>query len=284
MADAQNLETLLAGPFPDSVDPWAEAGRYFHQLHSGLIEQSLDQIGLPLLQRGYLVGKETSLQIAENRKPDLFVRYGDFVPSPPTLSPWSYVAEATAVESAVGLALEAEMIPDLQNIVIHQRERGRLITVIEFISPRNKLSPFEIEAYQQRRQRLLYQGVHVVEIDLTRSNKRLVELDPSPLDARLDYAYAVMVFVVGQAARLIPISVGDSLPRIAIPLHAEVIPLALQPAYTRAYRTAMIAPQMLHDDHYNEAGLPFPSLLTLDQRQTALATLTRWQSDNKIAS
>jgi hypothetical protein len=34
----EDVEHLSAGPFLGQVDPWAEAGRYFYQIHAGVID------------------------------------------------------------------------------------------------------------------------------------------------------------------------------------------------------------------------------------------------------
>jgi hypothetical protein len=68
------VELLMRGPFPGTIDPWAEAGRYFHQIHAGMIGALLEQLRLPLLRMGYVASREVSLQIAEGREPDMAVR------------------------------------------------------------------------------------------------------------------------------------------------------------------------------------------------------------------
>jgi hypothetical protein len=67
------VQHLFAGPFPGQIDPWAEDAHYFQQIHAGMIDQLLQQVRTPLAEMGYRVGREASLQIADNREPDIFV-------------------------------------------------------------------------------------------------------------------------------------------------------------------------------------------------------------------
>lgn len=60
---ASNFELLENGPFPSHIDPWAERGRYFHQMHAHMIGYLLDAIQRPMYERGYVVGRESSVQI-----------------------------------------------------------------------------------------------------------------------------------------------------------------------------------------------------------------------------
>jgi hypothetical protein len=64
---AAYFEAVQHGPFPGLVDPWAEDARYFHQLHGSIIGFMVEQLQDSLLQLGYQAGRETSLQIIENR-------------------------------------------------------------------------------------------------------------------------------------------------------------------------------------------------------------------------
>jgi hypothetical protein len=44
-ADAY-VEHWSAGPFPGRIDPWAEAGHYFKQIHGGVISELLEDYGI----------------------------------------------------------------------------------------------------------------------------------------------------------------------------------------------------------------------------------------------
>jgi hypothetical protein len=268
---AEFVEHLTNGPFPGTIDVWAEAGRYFQQIHSGMIDHILEQIQRPLLAMGYLAGKETSLQIMEGRQPDVFVRRsGDQGGRTPTLERWDYVAAAVAVMSEPGLEAEE---PELLSLHITEFATSQLVTVVEIVSPRNKSQDYVIEDYRQRRARLVQeQGINVVEIDPTRSVKRLLD---HPFTASAHYHVAV--YLPLEWPRVIPLTIGEPIKRFALPLRGQVVPVEPQAAYDHAYRTATIAGHIQNEGRYTEDALPFPTLLSDDQRRQALVTVQKWQ-------
>ena len=82
------------GSFPGQIDLWAEAGRYFKQLHTEMISHLLGQIQDSLDNMVYLAVRETSLQITERREPDIHIRRKSDLPSTPAPE-WDYPAAAT---------------------------------------------------------------------------------------------------------------------------------------------------------------------------------------------
>lgn len=260
---------LMQGPFPNSIDPWAEVGRYFHQIHSGMIGHLQEQMRDTLLDMGYVAACEISLQITERREPDIHIRYKTpGVPEP--IKTWNYSVAAERVLAEPGISTASEA-PDFDALFI--KEAGRLVTVIEIISPSNKVDLLEIERYKTHRDKLRAEGVNFVEIDLTRSVKRIVYLEHDIMPP-----YHVAIYLPWQSSPLmIEIGWADRLKRIAIPLREDVVPVELQDAYTNAYEVSTIAVQMNDEGHYQEDNLPFPSLLTDEQRQDALAAVEAWK-------
>ena len=66
-SQSNKINLMEQGPLPTHIDPWAEKGRYFHQLHPHIIGYLLDQISDGLYMRGYVVGRETSVQITASQ-------------------------------------------------------------------------------------------------------------------------------------------------------------------------------------------------------------------------
>jgi hypothetical protein len=264
------LEYMSIGPFPGRVDPWAEKGRYFHQIHSGIISNLIEQIRSPLLKMGYRIGKEASLQIAAGREPDIFIQRA--MNASETVKSWDYELAAAEVLAEAGILVEEEV--DLQALHIKEIGTSRLVTIIEIISPSNKEKSNYMADYRMRRERLLLEkNVNVVEIDLTRSVKRLVLSDISQ-----HYAYHVAVFLPGTAPRFIGMDFEQALSRIAVPLREQVVPTELQVAYSHAYQSVAIGDQINSEDDYSETKLPFPSLLTEKQRHEALERVKGWRA------
>jgi hypothetical protein len=256
------------GPFPNRIDPWAEDDTYFHAIHESMIDAMLRVLREPLFKLGYRARRERSLQIAEGRKPDLFVNLADIRrQKQPRLN---YELAAGEVLAPIGEVLHEE--PWLDALHIHIAD-GTLVTVIEIISPRNKDRAQDINAYKERRSRLyLERDVRVVEIDLTRSVKRLVERMSGQ-----SAPYFAAVFIPGEAVRVIALPFDSALERIAIPLITEVVAVDLQHVYTTAYQTNMTAQHIEEEHRYTDEYLPFPSLLTDEQRSAALDAVRVWQ-------
>lgn len=264
------VEHLSAGPFPGQVDPWAETGRYFHQIHGGMISSLANYLQPRLLPIGYRLNREISLQITEGREPDISIQYA--MKSSPPKTHLNYELAATEVLAEPGVTLEPGW--DLHAIQIRELKSGDLVTVIELISPSNKIKPESLAAYKLRRERLVVdEGVNIVEVDLTRSVKRLI----SDLIAS-DYAYHTAVHIPGQSTHFIGMAYGQSLKRVALPLRDQVVAVELQSAYDEAYRVVTIAGQLDELGDYTEDKLPFPSLLTSVQRQEALEAVKVWQA------
>jgi hypothetical protein len=260
-----------AGPFPAQVDPFAETGRYFQQIHASMINRIVEDIQDTLWDLGYVAGSETSLQILDKREPDVFVRR-EADPLPPP-APWDYPAAAEAIHTSPGLAVETGL-PELQSIDITSLDDGRLVTVLEIVSPSNKAREADIQAYRIRRYGLLTRGVNLVEIDLTRSAKRLMDNHWVP-----DYAYHVAIYLPQQPARLLGMTYGAPLEPFALPLRGDVVPVDVQKVYQYAYGLKRIAVQINQEDGYRSEKLPFPSLLSDKQKVAALAAVEAWQPE-----
>ena len=259
---------LQQGPFPGQIDPWAEAGRYFQQIHSGMINRLQDHLQDELNMRGYQVGKEASLQIFGHRKPDLYVQSASSERQPGT--DWDYAAVAAALEVEAGVSVLDEE-PELEALHIRELETGDLVTVVEFISPRNKINPGEMQTYREQREDLfLNQGVNVVEIDATRSLRRLLRA--------ADHAYHIAIFLPGQLPRMLVSEFAEPLKPFALPLRAEAIRVEPQLIYEQAYQRGSIAGLMHTETDYAADALPFPSTLTSAQQQAALEAVTQWRA------
>lgn len=256
------------GPFPNQVDPWAEDAHYFQQLHNDMIGHFARQLEPLLDPLGYEIGREASLQIAEGREPDLYIQrsmgMGIATPTPSL----KYSLAATEIEAEPGVRLDHEVNLN----ALHIQASGNLITVIELISPGNKIKAEAIADYRARRERLIERGVNVVEIDTTRSVKRLI-YDP----IAGEYPYHATVFIPGDSPYFIGIEYGQPLKRIAIPLRVETVPIELHDAYTDAYRLYSLASQMLEAGHYVEDHLPFPTLMSDKRRREALEAVEKWK-------
>jgi uncharacterized protein DUF4058 len=263
------IDYLSRGPFQGRVDPWAEAVQYFHQIHGCIISNLLERLRVPLLKLGYIASRETSLQVLERSQPDMAIRQKP----PVTAAGWDYVAAAEAVKMEPGILIEGDM-PELEAVYIRRTDRmGELITLVEIVSPGNKDKPSDIADYQERRERFVHdKGINVVEVDLTRSIKRLVRDRMAQL-----YSYHIAIHLPSES-RLIASEYGDGVHSFALPLRHEIIPIETQSVYDAAYQQASIAPQIEHQGDYTLSKLPFPTLLTETEKQQAIEQVEKWQT------
>lgn len=115
---------------------------------------------------------------------------------------------------------------------------GRLITVIEVLSPANK-SGDGWNDYRRKQQAYLSSHVNLVEIDLLRGGEHVLAFPRKDLEAAAAFPYMICVCRTTDRWQRheYPIPLRQRLPAIAIPLRETDagIPLDLQPLVDRAY-------------------------------------------------
>jgi hypothetical protein len=118
---------------------------------------------------------------------------------------------------------------------LRQRSDGRLVTLIEVISPANKTTGEGRQAYLSRRQDVRRQNAHVVEIDLVLQGATLV--DSRDQAANWDYAVVVSRWTQPDRPQIYPTTLSKSLPRFRVPLASDDrdTVIDLQAAVNRAY-------------------------------------------------
>lgn len=261
-------ELLERGAFPNQIDPWSEEPRYFQQLHSSIIQQIVNQIRRPLGDMGYFVAKETSLQVLEGREPDISIQRIKHIPP---AQEWDFDGIGTALMAETGAEIA---VNDLEHISIRKQDGGDLVTVVEIVSPGNKRQDDIIAEYQTRRRDLVYsQLVNVVEIDLTRSVKRLFHHEDVSL-----YPYHIMIYLAGRNPRVIGCRFGERLKRFVLPLLREGIAVDPQLAYENAYRETGIARQIDIEGAYTLDNLKFPSLISAGEKDVLMRGLEEWRT------
>jgi hypothetical protein len=268
---AAEIALWRRGPIPNRVDLWLEIPNYYQSFHEQFIGTLVEQLADPLLAMGYVAGRETSLQVTERREPDLYLLQRPLRP----FKRWDYVLAARSLLAEPGVAAIEEA--ELSALAISDGRSGDLVTIVEIVSPGNKDRDTLIVDYQERRQRLfLERGINVVEIDLTRSVKRLTNNRYSAQSP-----YHIAVHLPTQPPRIISIGLDTPLPRIALPLRSEAIALEVSAAYARTYEKLLLAYHIDYGTGYREEHLPFPSLLTDTERARALQAVAEWKAELK---
>lgn len=150
------------------------------------------------------------------------------------------IAVATGIAEPVILEWVSEPIHEGIVTIIDRESGGRVVTVIEFVSPTNKRSGDGREQYLKKRNECFAGGVNYVEVDLTRDGNRYAEFLPfrAPIDLRQTYQAWVRRAAKPLRYEVYPLSLREALPTIGIPLRQSDadIGLGLQSLVDQCYR------------------------------------------------
>ena len=207
----------MKSPFP-GMDPYLETR--WSDVHSRLNIYASDALN-PLLPRGLLARTEERAIVAADDEdlrdiiPDVSV-YEHELADPP----WDAGGVATAVAEVVCVHLRKREIKQRFLEIRDARSGGRVITVIEFVSPTNKRPGDGLTKYQQKQQECRDADVNLVEIDLTRAGDRSLIMPVDYLKQKDRTTYQAWVSRAGEldkswACRL-PLT--QRLPSVPIPL------------------------------------------------------------------
>lgn len=231
----------LENPFP-GMNPWLEIG--WENAHAKLLTYISDALNESLppdlrvrTEEGLTIGAgdpETGRGV--RRRPDVAVTESWKHGLPPQWQP-EPAAGDTLVAEPDQIVLEEHVPPRWLEIT---DSTGRLVTVIELLSPSNKT--YERQEYKLRQQRYLECHVNLVEIDLLLSGTHTVAvsadlLKPSGDSARYIVCTARTAMPGQREIYLLPLR--ERLKPVRIPLRPsdkDVI-LDLQPLIDRCYQT-----------------------------------------------
>ena len=245
----------MKSPFP-GMDPYLEAR--WSDVHQTLITYSRDalQASLPPDLRARIeerVYVETEAEQIRRIVPDLHV--AQYHPARAGESPPAEAGGVTMAEPMVFL-LEDEEITE-GYLEIREAGGGKVITVIEFLSPGNKAGGEGQKMYLQKQQELLHSDTNLVEIDLLRSGQRVLAFPEHriPAQHRRDPLVCVRCAWSERARELYVLPLRERLRAIPIPLRQSdrPVPLPLQALIDRCYHNGRY-------DDINYAEPPWPAL------------------------
>ncbi len=125
--------------------------------------------------------------------------------------------------------------------IIDIKSGRRVVTVIEILSPSNKLAGPGRDLYLKKQEELREGGVSLVEINLNRTGKHVLTapLDRLPEGHRTPYAACVRRGWIPQEIEYYRIPLRERLPVIAIPLRPDDgdVPLDLQTLLDQCYES-----------------------------------------------
>jgi hypothetical protein len=205
-------------PFP-GMDPWLENPSIWLDLHNSLITAIRDAM-VPKVAPNYYVAVE---QRSYHNRPGAAV----YVGRPDVGITWTGATESLSssgeMRSSAGpglLELDVEVpvtdIVDEWYLEVREAAGGKLVTVIEVLSPTNKLRQPGRKQYLRRRDKILESRTSLVEIDLLRAGKPMPITILSPMTR--DYRILVSRGKLRPRARLYAFGLRQPIPTIPIPL------------------------------------------------------------------
>lgn len=228
----------MKSPFP-GMDPYLE--KYWGDLHHSLIQYARDalQPGLPpdlrarVEERVYL---ETEPGLGRMVVPDLHVAQVRRQPAP-TLALREEGGVAVAEPDIVFEVLEAPITEGY--LEIRERGGGKVITVIEFLSPANKLGGVGQQKYLEKQEQVLHSDASLVEIDLVRTGQRVLAMPNQQIrdEDQLQYLACISPGWRRSYRELYVMPMRRRLPVLPIPLRKaeRALSLDLQALLDHAY-------------------------------------------------
>lgn len=206
------MGTGMAGPFP-GMDPWLEHPELWPDVHNSLIAALATRLS-GILRPDCFVRIEERTYLAESEgllvgRPALSIRGVGRCEQPATPAS-GHAARVITVEVPV---------PDILHetwLEVRAVANAEVVTVIEVLSPSNKVRGSEGRAlYEKKRREILGSRTSLVEIDLVRAGT------PKPLHGAAeesDYRLLVSRGDRRPRAELVPFSVRDPIPAFPLPL------------------------------------------------------------------
>jgi len=241
------------------MDPYLEAPAQWPGVHQRLITYAADVLQSSLRPRYHvLIGER--VYIAE--PPQSFYPDVTLVQYPTQSEPsGGTVVTAPDTPTAVGEYLEeAQRQPYIEIVHVSSAE---VVTVIEVLSPSNKVGTGRAE-YLRKQQQVLSSGTHLVEIDLLRTGEHTVACPQARL--RGSYHFLVCINRIRQGWAVYCIPLQHRLPRIGIPLRPpdQDLILDIQAIFDRCYENGD------YEDFIDYYRPPTPPLEGSDAEWTAL--------------
>ena len=247
-------------PFP-GMDPYLERSGVWEEVHTRFIVAIADALG-PQVRPKYRVGVEQRTYLAV-MTPDEHELVGK--PDVLVASPRRQTQPIQVTVPTMGIAPRVAELPMPEEITERYLEvrdvvSGEVITVIELLSPTNKVTRDGRLQYERKRLRVLGSATHLIEIDLLRVGQ------PFPFrvqddDVQSDYRIIVSRAPERPQAEVYLFTIRDAIPDIPVPLQpGEVEPVLalnhlLHEVYDRAgydltvdYHQAPPPPQMCEQD------------------------------------
>ncbi|PDW00524.1 hypothetical protein CJ255_20605 [Candidatus Viridilinea mediisalina] len=221
-------------PFP-GMDPYLEHPSLWPNVHSSLIIALRDDLAPRLRPHYYVAVEERTVRLSPD---DLSFYMRPDVAVVPTDVPMKTRSSMPSPEPGI-VMVEVPQLEELREtyLAIYATDSQAVVTVLELLSPSNKLPGEGRRQYMQKRLNILASLTHLVELDLLRSGEAM------PITGylgRSDYRLLVSRAHQRPQAELRPFGVRQAIPSFTLPLRratpepkVELTPL-LHALYDRA--------------------------------------------------
>jgi len=252
----------MPSPFP-GMDPWLERPGFWPDVHDSLI-MSLRKALAPLLRPKYYLAVQQRTVIAVV-PPDSHAIFPDLAvleqhkSSPAQKTPFAAFVEPIIVEIPVQETITEDY---LEVVEVAGRQ---VVTIIEILSPSNKRSGDDRQAYISKREKIFRTPMNFVEIDLLRGWPPM-PFSFSPTNGHLSH-YRILVkrHASVRHAFLYPFSVRDPIPVFPLPLQ----PGDVEPPVCLSAGLKEIYDEYGYDLHIDYNRPPEPSLSENDAQWAA---------------
>ncbi len=243
----------MKSPFP-GMDPCLES--HWGDIHSSLMVYARNQINSQLpddLQAR--VEESLAVEVDDQARrtvyPDVCVVEQPDMPYGES----SVATEVVAVAEPCVLTLEDEPRTERHLEIVDLSDGGRVVTVIEILSPANKVGDPGRHLYVQKQRQYLDAGVNLVEIDLLRQGEFVLAAPQQriPSAYRTPYQICIRRAVDRGRVEIYRAPLREPLPNIPIPLRPtdRDVVLQLQPLIDACYRDGRY-----HHINYREEPVP----------------------------
>src|SRR5215510_882392 len=202
----------MKSPFP-SMDPYLEHPSLWPDVHNRLIAAIADDLSERVAPR-YYVGLERRTYLLKAYDV-VFIGRSDIAVASTTQASIGVSLPATA--SVTVLEVDVPMQDEISEnfLEIHEVKTGKLITILELLSPVNKLHKQGREEYERKRGYVFRSWTNLVEIDLLRAGDPMLVIGAQ---VKSDYRILVSPGLQRPRAALIAFMLRQPMPAFTLPL------------------------------------------------------------------
>jgi hypothetical protein len=248
---------------------WLQATNNWKGFHSQYLSRLYDEFKSQLLDLGYIVSMEESVQVRRSSDdfttyfPDLAVFNTQIVnrPKSATIAPNIEVALADLIEEEVNQ--EAKYLA----LVIKKRANSELVAWVELLSPANKPPSSDFRDYEKKRHEVFEMGITFVEIDFLHQQPTTWRKLPTYGKAESAMPYRIVVVnprpnLAQGKAQLAEFGIAEVIPAVIIPLSGDdQVKIDFNAPYQRLFVESLYGA----DVDYAQPPLNFESYTAVDR-------------------